>query len=92
MEKIKELLIKLKTSLSSFVNGYGKNVKIGKTVVIFAIVVVIMYSPVWGGYLCHALFHWKWCSVMATAYLAFWAGPFTPFFQCALLSLWEFGG
>lgn len=28
----------------------------------FAVVVVVMYSPVWGGYLCHALFGWKWCS------------------------------
>ena len=84
MEKIKDLLIKLKNKFIKFCKWIWKECKDWKTVVIFAIVVVIMYSPVWGGYLCHALFHWKWCSVMATAYLAFWAGPFTPFFPMGI--------
>lgn len=47
-----------------------------------------MYSPVWGGYLLHWLFDIKEASVVATAYLAFWAGPFTPFFpMCIAITL-----
>ncbi len=88
MEKIKELFIKLKNKFIKFCKWVWEECKDWHTVVIFAIVVVVMYSPVWGGYLCHALFHWKWCSVMATAYLAFWAGPFTPFFpMCIAITL-----
>ena len=81
MEKIKALFIKLKDKFIKFCKWVWQECKDWHTVVIFAIVVVVMYSPVWGGYLCHALFGWKWCSVMATAYLAFWAGPFTPYSQ-----------
>jgi len=84
MEKIKALFIKLKDKFIKFCKWVWQECKDWHTVVIFAIVVVVMYSPVWGGYLCHALFGWKWCSVMATAYLAFWAGPFTPFFPLCI--------
>lgn len=56
--------------------------------VIFAIVVFFMYTPVWGGYLLHLIFKIKWGSVIATAYLAFWAGPFTPYFPlCIAITL-----
>lgn len=48
------------------------------------IVVVLMYTPVWGGYLLHLIFGIKWGSVVATAYLAFWAGPFTPYFPLCI--------
>ena len=52
------------------------------------IIVVIMYTPVWGGYLIHLIFKKPWGSVMATAYLAFWAGPFTPYFPlCIAITL-----
>ena len=47
-------------------------------------VVALMYTPVWGGYLLHILFGIKWGSVVATAYMAFWAGPFTPFFPLCI--------
>lgn len=88
MEKMKELFIKLKNKFIKFCKWVWQECKDWHTVVIFAVVVVVMYSPVWGGYLCHALFGWKWCSVMATAYLAFWAGPFTPFFPlCIAITL-----
>lgn len=47
-----------------------------------------MYTPVWGGYLLHILFKIKWGSVVATTYLAFWAGPFTPYFPlCIAITL-----
>ena len=56
----------------------------GETVILFALVVALMYCPVWGGYALYALFRWKWCFAVASAYLLFWAGPFTPFFPCCV--------
>jgi len=55
-----------------------------RTLVIFIIVLVIMYLPVWLGYLLYYILNWKWCMVMATVVLTFWAGPFTPFFPLAI--------
>ena len=59
-----------------------------ETVILFALVVAVMYCPVWGGYLLYFLFRWKWCFAVASAYLVFWAGPFTPFFPvCVAITL-----
>ncbi len=55
-----------------------------ETVILFGLVVAAMYCPVWGGYLLYAIFRWKWCFAAASAYLVFWAGPFTPFFPCCI--------
>ena len=88
MEKMKDFLIKLKIKFINFLKWVWQECKDWRTVVIFIIVVVFMYTPVWGGYLCHAIFGWKWCSVVATTYLAFWAGPFTPYFPlCIAITL-----
>ena len=54
------------------------------TLLLFGFVVLVMYAPVWGGFLLYALFRWRWCFYAASAYLAFWAGPFTPFFPCCV--------
>ena len=51
---------------------------------IFLIVLVVMYAPVWLGYLFYFIFGFKWCMIMATAVLTFWAGPFTPFFPIVI--------
>lgn len=59
-----------------------------RTVVLLLAVVIVMYLPVWGGYLLHAVFGWKWCYAVASAVLVFWAGPFTPFFPiCIAITL-----
>ena len=55
-----------------------------ETVLLFALVVAVMYCPVWGGYLLYAIFRWKWCFAVSSACLVFWAGPFTPFFPCCI--------
>ena len=55
-----------------------------KTLLLLLLVVAAGYSPVWGGYLLHALFGWEWASIMASACLLFWAGPFTPFFPICI--------
>ena len=61
-----------------------KECKDWRTLLVFICVIVIMYSPVWLGYLLYYIFNLKWCMVMATAILTFWAGPFTPFFPLAI--------
>lgn len=59
-----------------------------QSVLLFICIAALMYFPVWGGYLLYFLFHWKWAMWMATAVLAFWAAPFTPFFPlCISLTL-----
>ena len=65
-------------------NWLKEECKDWRTFVIFIIVLVIMYSPVWLGYLLYYIFHLKWCMVMATVVLTFWAGPFTPFFPLVI--------
>ncbi len=55
-----------------------------RTAALLLTVMAVMYFPVWGGYLLHALFGWKTGSVIASACLLFWAGPFTPFFPLCI--------
>lgn len=75
---------KLKNKTIQFCKWIWSECKDWRTLVLLLIVVVIMYTPVWGGYLLHILFGIKWGSVVATAYLAFWAGPFTPYFPLCI--------
>lgn len=59
-----------------------------RTVTLLVAVVLVVYSPVWGGFLLQALFGWKWAGVIASAVLLFWAGPMTPFFPlCVAITL-----
>ncbi len=50
------------------------------TVVLLLAVITVVYSPVWLGYILFWVFDWSWAGIVATAMLAFWAGPFSPFF------------
>lgn len=75
---------KIKTKFINFCKWIWNECKDWHTLVLLIIVVVLMYTPVWGGYLLHILFGVKWGSVVATAYLAFWAGPFTPYFPLCI--------
>ncbi len=59
-----------------------------KTLIVLICVIVVMYAPVWGGYLLYYIFKWNWCLVMASVTLAFWFGPLTPFFPlCIAITL-----
>lgn len=75
---------KLKNKFINFCKWIWSECKDWHTLVLLIIVVVLMYTPVWGGYLLHLLFDVKWGSAVATAYLAFWAGPFTPYFPLCI--------
>lgn len=80
----KSLFIKWKDKLIGFCKWVWEECKDWHTLALLFAVVVIMYTPVWGGYLLHIIFKIKWGSVVATAYMAFWAGPFTPFFPLCI--------
>ena len=77
IKKIKDLFLKLFYLLK-------EELKDKMTFMIFLIVAIILYFPVWGGYLLYFIFKWKWCLGIATFMLAFWAGPVTPFFPLAI--------
>ena len=74
------MITKLKNRFIRFCRWIWQECKDIKTFLLLLLVIAVVYSPVWGGYLLHAIFGWKWASVMASACLVFWAGPFTPFF------------
>ncbi|MGN1328541.1 MAG: hypothetical protein ACI4V4_02465 [Eubacterium sp.] len=74
----------MKDKFVNFCKWIWSECKDWHTLVLLLIVVFIMYAPVWGGYLLHILFKIKWGSVVATTYLAFWAGPFTPYFPLCI--------
>lgn len=70
--------------IKAFFQGIWQECRDWRTLVILLIVAVVMYLPVWGGYLMYAVFGWKWCSAVSTAVLLFWAAPFTPFFPLCM--------
>lgn len=74
----------IKDRLKNFFHWIGRECRDRKTVLLLFCVIVVVYFPVWGGYLLHALFGWAWCSAVASACLLFWAGPFTPFFPICI--------
>lgn len=82
------MIKKLKDKFLSFCKWIWHECRDAKTFILLLIVAAIVYSPVWGGFLLHALFGWKWAAVTAAVCLAFWAGPFTPFFPlCIAITL-----
>ncbi len=70
----------VRSKVKSFLHWVWRECRDWHTVALLAVVIAAMYSPVWGGYLVHLVFGWEWGSVVASAVLLFWAGPFTPFF------------
>lgn len=81
---MKKLVTNIIDKLRQFLSRVWTECRDARTLAIFLVVVFLMYTPTWGGYLMHALFGWKTGSVIASAYTLFWAGPFTPFFPVCL--------
>lgn len=78
----------IKNKVKNFFKWIWNECKDWHTIVILLCVAVVVYFPVWGCYLLYALLGWTWCSVVASACLVFWAGPFTPFFPlCIAITL-----
>ena len=55
-----------------------------RTILLYFVVLAVMYSPVLIGYPLYFLLGWKWCLILASSYLLFWAGPFTPFIPISI--------
>lgn len=78
----------IKAKIKKFFRWVWRECKDWHTLVLLGIVILVMYSPVWGGFLLHAIFGCEWGSVVASAVLLFWAGPMTPFFPlCVAITL-----
>lgn len=78
----------MKEKIKRFFKNIWEECKDVKTLIILLIVILIVYSPVWGGYLLYFIFKLNIFLVVATACAAFWAGPFTPFFPlCIAITL-----
>ena len=75
---------KIKIKLKELIHWVITELKDWHTIILFFIVCFIMYLPVFVGYGAHALFKISAGSIIATAYVVFWAGPFTPFFPLCL--------
>lgn len=75
---------RLKTKLKDIWHWIVRELKDWHTFVLFLLVCMTMYLPVFLGYGAHALFKIPAGSVVATGYIVFWAGPFTPFFPICL--------
>ncbi len=74
--------------IKSFFKWLWDQLKDWRTLIIFAIVLLIMYFPAYGFYILSLVFKNKWLAGAATIYVAFWAGPFTPFFPlCIAITL-----
>lgn len=79
---------RIPAKLRSFCYWLWQQCRDWRTLALLGLVVVAMYSPVWGGYLLRLLLGWKWAGALATAVLVFWAGPMTPFFPlCVAITL-----
>lgn len=54
------MITKLKDKFIRFFRWIWKECKDVKTFILLLIVIAVVYSPVWGGYLLSALFGWEW--------------------------------
>jgi hypothetical protein len=74
------------TKFKNFIKSILRQLKNKVNIIIFVIVLIITYSPVWlvGGL--GFIFQNKAMLAIATAYALFWggAGPFTPYFPLCI--------
>lgn len=81
-------MFNIKNKVVNFLKWILKECKDKKTIIILLFVIIIMYFPVWGGFVLGGWLKWQWCYAVASAYALFWAGPFTPFFPvCIAITL-----
>lgn len=84
MDKVKQSIKRFIKWVTKLFQKVFKECKDWRTFAILLIVIAVVYSPVWLCYLLYFLFSWKWALAVATTCLAFWAGPFTPFFPLCI--------
>lgn len=77
-------LKKISLKVWYFLKNLVKKLANPLNIIIFIIVLVVMYSPTWVGYLIYFISKNPYHLIYANAYALFWAGPFTPFFPLCL--------
>lgn len=78
--QIRKIYNWIKEKTVNFLKWIWHECKDKRTLALLLAVITIVYSPVWLGYILLWVFGWNWAGIVATAMLAFWAGPFSPFF------------
>ena len=78
--RVRKIYNRIKEKTQNFLKWIWQECKDGRTLALLMVVITIVYSPVWLGYILLWVFGWNWAGIVATAMLAFWAGPFSPFF------------
>ena len=84
MSKKEELVRKYKKMGKDFVDWIWAQCKDVKTLFLLGIVSLVLYSPALVGWAVGIIFDLDWAWISATAYAAFWIGPFSPFFAIAV--------
>ena len=88
MDRIKKLHHRMWEKVKAFCLWIWQECRDVRTLILLAVVIAVVYCPVWGGYLAYFLTKNKWFLSAATAVALFWAGPGTPFFPlCVSLAL-----
>ena len=74
--------------ITEFFGWLWRECRSWQTLLLLAVVCLVVGSPVWVCGLLWLLFHWNWAFVAATALLAFWWLPGTPYFVlCVSITL-----
>ncbi len=68
----------------NFIKNILVQLKDIKTIIIFIVVLLVMYFPAYGFYFLSIILKKSSLAIIATSYIAFWAGPFTPFFPICI--------
>lgn len=75
---------KIWNKFKSFLKWIWTQLKDVQTLIIFIIVLAVMYFPAYGFYILSLILNNAMLAYIATVYVAFWAGPFTPFFPLCI--------
>ena len=75
---------RLYEAFKKLVRWFKVNITNRRTAITFAVVWVTLATPTWLGYSLGVLLHNPWFIGVATAYTAFWCGPFTPYLPLCL--------
>lgn len=85
---MKKWFCRIGRKIKDFFKWLWEQLKDWRTLIIFIIVLLVMYFPAYGFYVLSVIFKNAWLAGAATIYVAFWAGPFTPFFPlCIAITL-----
>ena len=81
---MKKFMARCKKKCRDFCTWIWEQCKDIKTLILLGIVCLVLFSPTIVCGILGFLFKWEWAIIVASAYWAFWLGPFSPFFVLAV--------